>query len=96
MSYRVLVRIRAQRDIDTAREWYERHSPVLGEHFVDEIDAVIRTITETPVIYQRVHKDIRRAMTRQFRYAIYFIVKGDRLSVLRVLHQARNPPEWME
>ena len=33
-------------------------------------------------------------MTRRFPYAVYFVVEESRVSVLRVLHHARDPREW--
>jgi plasmid stabilization system protein ParE len=44
-------------------------------------------------MYQVVHEQIRRALTRRFPYAIYFVIDEDRVSVLRILHQARDPSE---
>lgn len=31
---------------------------------------------------------------RRFPYAIYFVAEVDRVTVLRVLHQARDPEAW--
>ena len=50
-------------------------------------------IAEQSLLYQQVHREVRRALTRRFPYAVYFIVEGDRISILRVLHQARDPDE---
>jgi plasmid stabilization system protein ParE len=46
------------------------------------------------LLFQKVYRDVRRALTRHFPYAIYFVVTADRVSVLRILHQARSPEEW--
>jgi len=94
MSFRVTIRSRARDDIRAARDWYEEKSPGLGSRFGSEIDAVMFSIGDQPLIHAKIYHDIRRAMTRRFPYAVYFIVEGDRLAVLRVLHQARDPREW--
>lgn len=52
------------------------------------------SVREQPLIYAVIYRNIRRATTRRFPYAIYFIVDNDRISVLRILHQARDPREW--
>lgn len=94
MTFRVTIRSRARDDIRAARDWYEEKSAGLGNRFGDEVDAVMLAIGDQPMIHAKIYHDIRRAMTRRFPYAIYFIVEGDRVAVLRVLHQARDPREW--
>ncbi|MGZ8853668.1 MAG: type II toxin-antitoxin system RelE/ParE family toxin [Thermoanaerobaculia bacterium] len=94
MSFRLTIRSRARDDIRAARDWYEAKSPGVGSRFGAEVDAVTLSIGDQPLIYAKIYHDIRRAMTRRFPYAIYFIVEGDRVAVLRVLHQARDPREW--
>jgi plasmid stabilization system protein ParE len=66
----------------------------LGELFGEELGAVLSSIQESPLLYAAIYRDVHRAMTRRFPYAIYFIVENERISVLRVLHQARDPQEW--
>lgn len=46
------------------------------------------------MMYRNVYREIRRAMTHRFPYAIYFVVEGDRVAVLRTLHQARDSHHW--
>jgi plasmid stabilization system protein ParE len=94
MRFTVRIRRRAEEDIQDARDWYDQIRPELGRRFGEELDAVIASLGTYPSIYAPIHHDIRRAMTRRFPYAVYFVVEGDRVSVLRVLHQARDPREW--
>lgn len=94
MKYRVRIRSDARDDIRFARDWYERQSAGLGWRFGEELAATISSIEAHPLLYAVIHRDIRRAMTRRFPYAIYFVVEGDRVSILRVLHQVRDPRVW--
>lgn len=94
MSFRVAIRSRARDDIRAARDWYEEKSPGLGDRFGAEVGAVMLSLGDRPLIYAKIYRDVRRATTRRFPYAIYFVVEGDRVAVLRVLHQARDPREW--
>jgi plasmid stabilization system protein ParE len=86
--------VRAREDLRNARDWYEEQQLGLGSRFGDEIAAVIEKIEQNPSLYAKIHNDVRRAMTRHFPYAIYFIIAEKRISVLRVLHQARDPRKW--
>jgi len=94
MKFTVRIRPRAEEDIREARDWYDRIRPELGRRFGEELDAVIGSLSTYPLIYAPIHDDIRRAMTRRFPYAVYFVAEGNRVSILRVLHQARDPREW--
>ncbi len=93
---RLRIRGRVREDIRETRDWYDSKIPGLGRRFGVELDTVIRSLFARPEMYRPVHGEIRRAMTRRFPYAIYFIVDGDLISILRVLHQGRNPREWQE
>jgi plasmid stabilization system protein ParE len=94
MSFGVTIRSRAREDIRDARDWYEEKSAGLAIRFGAEVEEVILAIGEQPLLHAKIYLDVRRAMTRRFPYAIYFIVDGERVAVLRVLHQARDPREW--
>ena len=94
MSFKVTIRSRAREDIRETRDWYEERSPNLAVRFGREIDEVMLAIRDQPLIHAKIYLDIRRAMTRRFPYAIYFIIENGRIVVLRVLHQARDPQEW--
>jgi plasmid stabilization system protein ParE len=94
MKYRLRIRSDARNDIRSARNWYDRQVPGLGSRFGEELGATLSSVQEQPLVYAVIYRDIRRATTRRFPYAVYFIVENDRISVLRVLHQARDPLEW--
>ena len=94
MKFTVRIRRRAEEDIRKARDWYDRIRPDLGRDFGDKLDAVIDSLATHPLIYARIYNDIRCAMTRRFPYVVYFVVEEHRVSILRVLHHARDPREW--
>ena len=93
MTFRLRVRARAKEDIRDARDWYEKQSAGLGDRFFRNLESVIDRLAEEPFLYQQVHRNVRRALTRRFPYAVYFIVEEDRITILRVLHHARDPEE---
>ncbi len=70
MKFRVRIRSRARDDIREARDWYEQQSAGLGEEFGLELARVFTRLETEPRLYQVVHKQIRRALTRRFPYAI--------------------------
>jgi plasmid stabilization system protein ParE len=41
-----------------------------------------------------VYRDVRRALTRRFPYAIWYRTRDERVTVLAVLAQACDPARW--
>jgi plasmid stabilization system protein ParE len=90
----MIIRPEAEADLLTARAWYERQRVGLGAEFLLCVEEVIERIDRTPEMYAVVHRDIRRALTRRFPYAIYYRIEGHEVIVLGVLHTHRDPREW--
>jgi plasmid stabilization system protein ParE len=83
-------------DVEAAFEWYETEEPALGVEFLEQLRAVYLRIQDHPFGYQELRTGIRRALTRQFPYAIYFSVEDDAIVIVVVLHTARDPAEWQQ
>lgn len=94
--YRLEAEPAVEFDVEGAFEWYEAEEPGLGFAFLEQLRAAYGRILETPLAYQELRSGIRRALTRQFPYAVYFSIERDTILVLAVLHTARDPTEWQE
>lgn len=81
-------------DVEAAFNWYEREEAGLGFEFLNQLRAAYLRILDHPFGYQELRSGIRRALTRQFPYAIYFSVQDGVIIILAVLHTARDPAEW--
>ena len=81
-------------DITSSYEWYEREQPGLGRAFLHAIEEVTSQIEAGPFKYQELRSGIRRALAKQFPYAVYFAVEGEVVVVLAVLHASRSPTRW--
>ncbi len=91
MTRRVIVRAEAKRDIREARAWYRKISRELGNDFVRFVGEAIKLAQERPLVYQLVHRTFRRILLRRFPYSLFFHADDDRIVVVAVLHQARDP-----
>lgn len=91
MTATVIVQPEAESDLAEAFRWYEQRSPGLGDDFLDEIDRVFGLIAENPLLTAPVWRAARRAIPRRFPYVVIYVERGDRVYVLGVLHQRRNP-----
>lgn len=91
MSHEVQVRRAAELDIAKAQVWYETQQTGLGAEFRSEISQVIDRLAATPLIYQIVHRDIRRAIVRRFPYLVWYRVAAEMVIVLACTYAGRDP-----
>lgn len=90
----MIIRPEAEADLISARAWYERQREGLGAAFLLCVEEVLERIGRTPEMYIVVYRDIRRALTRRFPYAVYYYIAGNEVVVLGILHARRDPREW--
>ncbi len=83
----------AQSDASDALLWYDGIRPVLARSFRIELRRVLARVTDSPLIFPVTGLQLRRALLRQFPYAIYFRVTGHVIQVLAILHNNRDPAE---
>lgn len=76
MTRTVVFRPQAEEEARAARHWYEEQKPGLGGQFADAIDETLRRIAANASAFPRVHGEIRRAVMREFPFAIYFAFTG--------------------
>lgn len=87
----LILRKEAERELEQVYHWYERQQAGLGKRFYTAFEDVLERIRDSPLIYVIIHRDIRKALLHDFPYDIYFLIRGDDLIVLRILHQHRLP-----
>ena len=91
MIRRVIIRPEAKLDLQEAKAWYRNISRELGNDFVRRIDEAISLAQERPLAFQMVHRTFRRILLHRFPYALFYHAGEDRIVVVGVLHQARDP-----
>lgn len=96
MPYRIFVRKEAEQDIRDSFDYYKRISPKLGYDFVSRTDEIIAQVALTPFLYQLVHRDIRRALLKQFPIGLYFKIRDEQIIVLAVMDSRRAPKNWID
>jgi hypothetical protein len=91
LSYEVQIRRAAELDIAEAQVWYEKQETGLGGEFHSEVSEVIDRLTAVPLIYQIVHRDIRRALICRFPYLVWYRVIAETVIVLACTYAGRDP-----
>jgi plasmid stabilization system protein ParE len=82
--------VEAVEDLDEAFQWYETRRAGLGVEFAEDADRQIAWLLRFPLAHPVVLNGIRRAILRRFPYGIYYLVEGETIIVLAVLHLRRD------
>lgn len=94
MTRRFILRVRAERDIQSAFEWYESQRSGLGDEFLASLRERLETVRSFPEAFPVLYRDVRRAVVSRFPYVVFYVVQPTRVAVLAVVHQSRNPATW--
>lgn len=91
---RIQIRRLARHDIHSAFDWYQERDEDAATAFLLEVDRLLDGMRKSYEQFPVVYRDVRRALLKQFPYAIYFKVEGDLVTVVAVPHQRRAPRVW--
>lgn len=94
MAYRLKFSTRALREAGEAQEWYESQSLGLGDEFIAAMELQLKRLEQAPLLYAGVIPGVRRALLPRFPFGLFYVVRGDLVHVMAVLHDARNPKRW--
>jgi toxin ParE1/3/4 len=94
VSARVVFRPQARAELSEAARWYESKSLVVTVAFRREIRQTISRVVARPKSFPEIAPGIRRALTRQFPYAVFFAEENAAIVILAVKHQAQDPATW--
>jgi len=96
MTYTVIFKPAATEEAAEAYLWYEEQDEALAVDFKQSVDEIVSAITQFPESYPVVYKNLRRALTRRFPYAVFYSVEANRIIVHAVSHVRRDPKEWRD
>jgi len=54
----------------------------------------LKRLAQAPLLYAEVIPSVRRALLPRFPFGLFYVVRGNLVHVLAVLHDARNPNRW--
>lgn len=81
----------ADQELTEASQFYEARAAGLGADFLDHVEGLVGLLTQLPDLGRLHGGGIRSFPTRRFPYSLVYQVIGDRLFVLAVAHQRREP-----
>jgi plasmid stabilization system protein ParE len=84
----------AEADVKGVHAWFRDRGHDLDDRFFQALDQCLDAIERNPFAFAVVHRDIRRALLRQFPYCIFYVVSGQEIVVLACIHGDRDSETW--
>ena len=86
----------AKHEFVEAARYYHWEQPGLEDDFVEEVGRAVSRIVVSPEVYREFDPPFRKAKTDRFPYQIVFIIDGETILIVAVMHQSRRPGYWKE
>ena len=84
----------AQGDLIDGYHFYESQEPGLGSYFLDTLYSDIDSLRIHGGIHRKAYKNLQRALSKRFPFAIYYTVESETVRVRSVVDCRRNP-SWI-
>ena len=94
MSYTLEIVPAANAELKEASRWYDVQRSGLGMDFLLCAEEAIDVIKRNPEAYQKVTAAVRRKLMARFPYGIFFRLHKQRIEIIAVLHNHRDPVSW--
>ena len=88
------IRVLAKNDIQEIVEYYDRVSPKITDHFLEDLYTDLELLQSNPGLFQLKYRETRVRYMKKFPFGVHYMVKEDTVIVLAVLHTSRNPKIW--
>lgn len=85
----------AKNDLIEGFHFYEKQQKGLGEYFLVNLYADIEALKVFGGIHRKVYKNLQRALSKKFPYAIYYSLDEDIVKI-RAIIDYRRSSSWIE
>lgn len=65
MSYKLILRQEAERDLAETHKWYNEHVPGLGYDFIAVVERALKSLQENPTRFPVIYREVRRALVHR-------------------------------
>ena len=83
-------------ELDDAIEYYNLQVFGLGKKFFDEVLETIEIIYQFPESWSSNTKNTRKAVLRKFPYNLVYSILNEKIYIIAVAHQNREPEYWID
>jgi plasmid stabilization system protein ParE len=92
-SFSLIIRSRANNDIQLAVRYYSKISPSLGERLKLDLLAQLEYIQNNPLLFQVRYKEVRMCFLKWFPFGIHYRVLNFKIEILAVIHTHKEENE---
>jgi ParE toxin of type II toxin-antitoxin system, parDE len=85
----------AQKELDSAIEFYDAQRQGLGNDFLSEVLEAFDRIRNFPFAWPPFHKNTRRCIVSRFPYGIIYFMEENVVLVVAISHLHREPEYWI-
>jgi plasmid stabilization system protein ParE len=89
MTYELIFRIEAEKDLEDIQDYYNKILPAITDKFFVEFFETMKFIESSPQLFQIRYRGIRIAPLYRFPYGIHYKEIENRIIVYRILHTKR-------
>ncbi len=92
MAYKIIVSLRAQKEIENAIDYYALYSMDAPVNFITVLSEAYSTLETNPFFRVR-YKNVRALKIKLFPHSLYYIINEDKntVRILSCFHNKRNP-----
>ncbi len=83
-------------ELDDAIEYYELQMNGLGNIFLNEVLETLDLLSQFPILWTKNTANTRKAAMRKFPYNLIYSVLNDKIYIIALAHQHREPEYWIE
>lgn len=96
MSYSLIIKPEAERDLEEIQSWYEDQRTGLAAAFHLSFEQATSRIQRLPFLGAEVLPGVRRVRLRRFPYSVFYSIDESMVYVLALFHDRRDPGLWRE
>jgi hypothetical protein len=83
-------------ELADAFDFYEIQLRGLGKEFITELEETVQLISKFPELWSENSKHTRKAVIKRFPYNLVYSVYNNKIHIIAVAHQNRNPEYWID
>ncbi len=84
----------AEGEFSDAAAYYDQQDDGLGDRFAAHIQATIARILSNPFLPRCFDDECRKVKADKFPYMVIYLVEGERVQIISVMHTSRHPDYW--
>lgn len=90
MAFEIVFKPIVWLDLSDAIDWYEGEMPGLGDRFLTSFEEAKKRIQSNPNGYLNIAPGIKRILTKNFPYKVFYTVSDDTIFIIGVMHANRG------